>query len=301
MKILITGATGFIGKTLIPYLLSHGIKDIALLIRNKQKAAILFPNFPCYIITTEKENNWRKEVIDYSPDTVLHLATLFTGKNDVDSIYKIIDNNILFTTLLLEAISHTNCKHFINIGTFSEFVNGNGQYLSNNLYSASKTAVRPIIKYYQKQSKFKFISVIIYSPYGRKNTNKKVIDYMIDAIDSNEPVNFTKGEQILDFIHVDDIANFFYTLLFKLSNLKKSYYEFHLGSGIGHSVYEVGSVIEKVFNKKINGIWGGRKYNSSDIMFAIAPINKNIELLGWKSKISLIEGINILHNEIIQD
>lgn len=38
MKILITGATGFVGRTLIPYLFSHSLTDICLLVRDRQKA-----------------------------------------------------------------------------------------------------------------------------------------------------------------------------------------------------------------------------------------------------------------------
>lgn len=42
MKILITGATGFVGRTLIPYLFSHSLTDICLLVRDrKQKACFL--------------------------------------------------------------------------------------------------------------------------------------------------------------------------------------------------------------------------------------------------------------------
>ena len=45
MKILITGATGFIGKTLIPYLFEHDINSITLLVRNHKKAINLFIDF----------------------------------------------------------------------------------------------------------------------------------------------------------------------------------------------------------------------------------------------------------------
>ena len=42
MKILITGATGFVGWTLIPYLFSHSLTDICLLVRDRQKAESMF-------------------------------------------------------------------------------------------------------------------------------------------------------------------------------------------------------------------------------------------------------------------
>ena len=103
---------------------------------------------------------------------------------------------------------------------------------------------------------------------------------------------------MLDFIHVDDMADFFLTLINKLDSLQEKYYQFHLGTGQGHTIREVAQVMECVFHKSINAHWGGRDYLSSDIMHAVAPINKIIDLLGWTAKISLEEGIRILYDDI---
>jgi CDP-paratose synthetase len=296
MKILITGGTGFVGKTLVPYLYQNGYTEIVLLVRNREKANSMFTNLPIKIIDTH--DNWRQDVIGYNADVVLHLATLFSGRCDATSAKSIVDTNILFTTQLLEAVMHTDCSYFVNIGTFTEFLNGAGEYMPNNLYSASKTAVRPILKFYQTQSKWKWVNIIVYSPYGRYNSQKKVIDYMLDAMDTPTPVAFSKGEQVLDFVHVDDMADFFVSLLNNLHIIKDKFEEFHLGTGVGHSIREVAAVMEKVFGKKIKADWGGLPYRTLDVMHAVAPISKNISMLGWRSQLSLEEGMKILKKDI---
>ena len=292
MKILITGGTGYVGETLIPYLFSSGFTDISLLVRNIDKATAMFKDYSISYISTE-DKNWEDDVIKYSPDIVLHMATMFTGKCDAESAKEIVNSNILFTTLLLEAISHTGCSHFINIGTFTEFLYGDGKFFANNLYSASKTAVRPIIQYYQTQSKWKWTNVIVYSPYGKKNKSKKVLDYLLDALDSPTPVKFSGGEQILDFIHVDDMADFFVTLFTKILNNEwnNDFIELHLGSGKGYSIKEIAKIMEEVSGKKVNAIWGALPYRKFDTMHAVAPIGKNIEVLQWRSKVDIKKGI----------
>lgn len=144
MKILITGATGFVGRNLVPYLFEHTSKDICLLVRDKKKVMNSFLEVSKYSIITTEIDDWQKQVIAYSPDIVLHLATYFTNKCDAKNAMELIDSNILFTAYLLEAVSKTNCKCFINTGTFSEFGYGAGEFLPNTLYSATKTAVRSL-------------------------------------------------------------------------------------------------------------------------------------------------------------
>ncbi|MDR0413180.1 MAG: NAD(P)-dependent oxidoreductase [Dysgonamonadaceae bacterium] len=297
MKIIITGATGFVGKTLVPFLYGNGMNDLCLLIRDAEKARNLFGERNIQYINV-LHPDWREQVIACNPDAVVHLATLFNTRCDAESAVEIIRSNLVFGTLLLEALAQTKCSYFINTGTFTEFLYGAGEYFANNLYSATKTAFRPIIQFYQTQSSWKCINVVIYSPYGRRNQQKKVLDFMVDAMHAAEPVNFTKGEQVLDFIHVDDIAGFFHTLLDRLPVFREPYTQLHLGTGQGHSIREVGAVMETVFQRKINACWGGLPYRKNETMYAVAPVAKNLERLGWKAKISLPQGLGILKEEL---
>jgi CDP-paratose synthetase len=123
-------------------------------------------------------------------------------------------------------------------------------------------------------------------------TVKRLFDYMAESLDAPEPVDMTKGEQVLDFIHVDDVAGFFaYTVAHadEFLALKENGAEFHLGTGKGTSIREVAALMEEISGKKCNIHWGGRAYRERDIMHAVAPVEKNA--CGWKAEISLKDGI----------
>ena len=89
MRILITGATGFVGKTLIPYLFSKGVNDLVLLVRNLDKAKTLFGNESVEMITTQS-SDWMEQVKNANPDVTLHLAAFFTGRHDYENANKLV-------------------------------------------------------------------------------------------------------------------------------------------------------------------------------------------------------------------
>jgi len=295
MRILITGATGFVGKTLIPHLIDAGHK-LCLVVRDRDKMERLFPKTAFvydYICTVG--GDWTEKVTQFNPETTIHLATYFSGCDDIESANKLVESNILFPTLLLAALAKTDCRTFINTCTFTEYRNGDGVFDAVNLYSASKTAFRPLAEFFTSAYKMKLLNIVIYSPYGRNNESRKVIDWLIESLE--HPVDFSDGQQVLDFIHVDDIADFYVRLLERLNDLPHRQL-FHLGTGQGHSIREVAGVIEDIFGRKLNANWGARPRNPYDTVWAAAPIAANISILDWKSKISLRKGIEILKADI---
>lgn len=298
-KILITGATGFVGKTLIPYLYKHGYENLCLLVRNVDKAKNLFNdiNERLFIIDSTR-NDWDNIVVEYNPDVVIHMATCPNHHNDKESIKQVVETNILFSSLLLEAISHTRCSAFINVGTFSEYLYERNEFFPNNFYSASKTALRPILQLWQTLSGWKWINVIPYSPYGRFNETTKVFDLIYRSLYANENMPFSKGEQVLDFIHVDDMAEFFLQILDAMDMFQGNYFQLYLGTGIGHSILDLAKTFEKITGRKVHATWGALPYRPYDTMHAVAPIDKNPSFFQWKAKITLEEGIKIYIKDV---
>lgn len=293
MKVLLTGITGFVGQNLMPMLQKECSGDTFMTMNlDIKEAEEKYPASP-YANFTHVGIDDFKAVEVFNPEVVIHLATVTTARNDTEIIVPIIRANVEFGVLLLDAL--TRCpamKLFVNTGSFAEFRYGNGDFDAAYLYTASKTAFRSFVNYYSTLCGFRYITAIPYSVYGGKMTVKRLMDYIKESMDAEIPVDMTPGEQVLDFIHVDDIAGFFTHVL---KNLDKALSvpngtDFHLGTGKGTSIRELAEIMERKYGKKCNINWGGRLYRERDIMYAVAPIAKNMPLMGWKAKVGISEG-----------
>ena len=293
-KVLITGATGFVGRHLIAAL-SYSFPDMEILTVNLDigEAKKLLPYAKCtHILTTDYE-----KIISFNPDIVIHLATLSTSRNDDEIIKPMLEANIEFGVKLLSALSKCkNMQLFVNTGTFAEYRFGTDKISDAYLYSATKSAFRCFVDYYSNLSGFKYINAIPYTIYGGNDTAKKIIDHIRDSINAEIPVKMTKGEQILDFIHIQDVVNFFIKIIENLQNIINTIFNgenFYVGTGIGTKIRDLSKIIEKIDNKKCNIDWGGLPYRPMDVMYAVAPVEKNNILINWKSKISIQEGVKL--------
>jgi CDP-paratose synthetase len=182
---------------------------------------------------------------------------------------------------------------FVNTGSFAEYRKGPRKIDNSYLYSATKSAFRPILDYYANLLGFKYVTAVPYSVYGGVPTIKRIMDYMMEAKDAENPIDMTAGEQILDFIHVDDIVEFYVAVIQKLDKFLdlEQGYEFHLGTGRGYTLREVSQMLESIIGHPLNIRWGGRQYRERDTMYAVAPISYNSEPGLWKSQIGLREGL----------
>lgn len=291
MRLLLSGATGYVGRYLLKKL-NTGNFQLALLVRKEYSEG-----HPEDFIIDTRQSNWKEKVRDFDPDTVIHLAAYLTSADDEKQIDRLIESNISFGTHLLDALKRTNIKTFINTGTIKEYHLHENKKIPSSLYAATKSAFRPIIDYYQSLMGFRVLNIIPYTIYGGVDSEKKMLDLIYESLGAVKPIEMSPGEQVMDFIHIDDVANFYITLLSKLPDLKKDISEIHLGYGKGFTPKQIAALIEKISEEKCNINWGGRPYRPNDSMYSVAPQNLCGLQIGWQPSVKIDDGIALYIKE----
>lgn len=276
MKILISGATGFIGKHLVRRLVEEN-HIVHTIVRP-------CPEINSLIASMEKEKF----------DGIIHLASFFLAKHESKDIESLIDSNITLGTKLLEAATRSRVSWFINTGTFWQHYK-NKNYNPVNLYAATKQAFEDVAKYYIETSNLNFVTLELSDTFGPEDTRPKIFNLWLKASKNKETLDMSPGKQTLDINYIDDVVGGYMQMIGLLSRDKKRSLrgkKFSLNSTKRYTLRELASVFEKVTKTKLNINWGKKEYRPREVM---VPWNKGVKIPGWKPKISIEKGIRKMY------
>ncbi len=287
-RILLTGGTGFIASHLLPKLCES--YEVILLSRKpiESKKNLTVINL------TANPADLIEQVKIHKPDICLHLATKFIGVHTSTQIPELIQSNIEFGTWVAEACALAGCKKFINIGTIWQNMGGDG-FNPVNLYASTKEAFSNILKFYTQVHGMQVLNLKLSDSYGPKDTRKKVVDLMLNAIKTQSPLKLSKGEQYIDLVHVRDIIR---GLLMAIEYIQKSDSpdeNFYLTSQNPIPLRHLGEIIEQATKQKLPAEWGAMPYRPREVF---TKSDYRPYLPNWKPEISLEQGIFELWNQI---
>lgn len=291
MKILITGANGYVGKNLVPKLLKNGHELLEITIAPDLSKSLYGNSTIQFHYTTDNQEELVKAVREFKPETVLHLASFLTANDDFKTIQKLLQANINYLCSILDAVKGVGLKWFVNTGSFAEYFKGDGILDPAYFYTATKTASRIFVDYFSKAYGFSYCTIVPYTIFGGNDSQKKIIDILYDSLESKESLDLTSGDQVLDFIHVNDVTDFF-SLLVSNINAVTSGSNFQLGSGKGTTLKELVGIMENATGKVANINWGGKEYRKRDVMYAVANPSLQHHIFQWKPNIGIQEGIS---------
>ncbi|MDC1060360.1 dTDP-glucose 4,6-dehydratase [Alphaproteobacteria bacterium] len=322
MKLLITGGAGFIGINLINNLVKLKLNIIVVdkltYASNKKEIFKLTKNKNIYL---EKVDITSKKIISelinkHKPDKILNLAAESHVDNSIKKSNDFIKTNIIGTFNLLECsldyykqLSSKLKKTFVFYHISTDEVYGDlkkkdkpfvetSRYLPSSPYSATKASSDHLVRAWGRTYNLPYLISNCGNNFGPFQNNEKLIPTIISKIINNKKIPiYGKGDQIRDWIYVDDHVSAIKKILF--SKIRNE--TFNIGAGnelkniiIAKKICSYLDIKSSKKNKKINKSSELINYVSDrpghDYRYAINS-NKIRNKLKWKPKISFDEGL----------
>ena len=301
MRILVTGAAGFIASHLCEKLVSLGHEVIGL------------DNFNDYYSVSLKEMNAKDlesiGVQFYRIDLNDDLASLF--EKPYDYIYHLaaqpgisaettleeyVENNIFATQNLLDAVLLYNkeLKSFINIATSSVYgieatVNGTVPPAPVSFYGSTKLAAEQLVLGLQRLNKLHACSIRLYSVYGPRERPEKLYTKLIESLFNGIPFPLFEGslKHERSFTYVGDIVEGLVAIIGRENVVDGEI--INLGTDEVNTTHEGINVVENIMNKKL--IVDQKPARKGDQQRTAAVIDKAKKLLSYSPKVSLKQGL----------
>lgn len=221
-KILVTGANGFVGRHLLKVLSTKNIEIIAV-VRNESSDVSGIEELQGVRIVYCDMNHISDlphKVDERDIDSCIHLAWEgATGNRRGD--YTIQIQNIQNTLALCKVVAEMNISTFIGIGTLAEkdvnnyiSMDGSTPNLVAN-YGIAKLSAHYFTKTLCKELGIKHIWCQLSNVYGPEDKTNNFINFAIRKMLMGERAAFTTGEQMYDFVYIDDVAKAIYCVLMK--------------------------------------------------------------------------------------
>ncbi len=288
MKVLITGATGFIGRHLSRRLLNEAVEVFSLLDESENQEKLVegvqhfvFSSFDDEFI------NWFREM---NFDGVVHLSSFIVQDHKATDIEKLIQRNIDFSTKVIDTVAYAGVKWFINTGTFLQNFQ-NKEYSPANLYASTVQAFECIAQYYMEATSMNVTTLKLNDVFGPDDDRSTLFNEWIGIANSQELFDASDGRQIMDITYIENVIDAYMRLIDLYSsgqhNLVKGK-TFAVKSNERLSLKDVAKVFEKATNTALNINWGALEHHEREVML---PWDRGRTVPGWIQRFSLADGI----------
>lgn len=272
MNVVITGATGVIGRSLIDNLLKKGIYVSAIIRENS--TAQLPQNNNLEIIRCDLQNICKLN-LNKKYDVFYHLAWDGTTGETRDDLY-LQNLNIKYTLDAVELAKRLECHTFIGAGSQAEYGRVDGVISTTtptfpeNGYGIAKLSAGYMSRILSNKYGIRHIWTRIFSVYGPyNNENTLIIKSIKEMIENGESPKYTKGEQKWDYIYSKDVAE----ALYLIAKKGKENSIYCIAQGKTRPLYEYINIIRDKIDKKINLKLGAIDYSKNQVMNLQADIS----------------------------
>jgi UDP-glucose 4-epimerase len=294
-RIIVTGATGFVGANLTRRLVRDG-HEVHLLIRqgcNTWRIEEIYPKVHIHKTDLNDKENLTSVVGEIKPEWIFHIAVYGAYSWQTD-LQQMIRTNIVGTVNLVEACLKTGFESFVNTGTSSEYgykdhTPKETEYLEpNSYYAVTKASATMFCRYIGQSRKIHIPTLRLYSVYGPFEEPGRLIPTLaVEGLAGKLPPLVTP-EIGHDFIFIEDVINAY--LLAASNRGKELGTVYNVGTGIQTSIGDIVACVREIMNINANPEWGSMPNREWDTKIWIADNKKIKTELGWRPEYTFNQG-----------
>jgi nucleoside-diphosphate-sugar epimerase len=282
--VLLTGATGFIGRALARRWVAEGVRVVAIV---KEKPGVLRgaelpPGVEVFEADLRYAAGVKRAVERAAPSVVVHLAA--AGVTDPFlPLAGALRGNLDTTVNLIKAVGG-RCRVIV--------ARTPGEIECLTPYAASKAAAWQICRMFQRTEGWPIVGVMPFQVYGPGLSGRTVLGAALRAARAGESFPMTSGEQRRDWVYLDDVA----AGILAVTRTAGAHVEgdtLHLGTGVGTPVLEM---VMKLFEIVGTGrpLAGRLPQRPGETPEQVADAARTERLTGWRATIGVDEGLRRL-------
>jgi len=293
MNVLVTGGAGFIGSHVTKLLLenNHQVAVIDNLSHGNKESV----DSRAKLIVAGINNSKKVKEALNGVEAVIHMAGLIVVPESVKDPIKYCQNNVIGTVSLIESMRQVGVKKIIFSSSACVYgtpdklpIKEGAPVRPDNPYGASKASIETFLQTYSAIHGFDSIILRYFNPYGPGEEHvpeTHAIPNFIRSTLAKKPIPlYWKGEQIRDFIYIEDLARAHIDVLDQ-----KGYQVFNIGTEKGIKVKDVISEIFKIVGYEVPLKNLGKR--AGDVSANFASSEKIQKIVGWQANVTIIEGL----------
>lgn len=283
-KILVTGASGFIGSCLCRRLLSLGaeVHGVSRTCQPKSKDLYWWQGDLADITVV------RELLMKIRPGYICHLASHNSGSRDISLVLPTLHSNLISTVNLLTASTEIGCNRIILIGSMEEPESGSAEVVPSAPYAAAKWCGSAYARMFYTLYKTPIVNVRVFMVYGPGQRDLlKLIPYVTLSLLRNSAPKVSTGKRQVDWIYVEDVVE---GLLAIMQSPGIEGNTVDLGSGTLVPVRTVVEKISTIINAEASPLFGAIGERPME-QTRVAQILNTHAMIGWKPAISLEQGL----------
>ena len=296
MRILVTGATGFIGSTFCRLALSHGHEIAGLMLPTETP--------PVHVPASERMQWLKGTLADlpwssierFEPEVCVHFAWIATPGVYLESPEN--EDYLRWSLDLVHRLRGLGTNHIVGVGTCIEYQISNAPLSEahtpvdpTTLYSRCKNALRETLEAEARRDGWRFCWGRVFYPYGVGEHPARLCSALIQKLRRGEKLVLKTPHSTKDYIYIADLA-----AAILLTVEKRFTGTINWGTGLGISVRQMADQIAGMLGRPelVEEVSPAEK---DPLGFVVADATR-LKQLGWQPQFTLEQGLNRLQHSL---